>query len=166
MVNSTAELRPAIRVLSVDDNAPLRASLRAIFALEEDIELVGEAADGREGVERTEALRPDVVLMDIEMPVMNGIEAARLIRQRLPDTKIVFFVAEVIWRSQAMAIGADAFLLKETPIASVIESIRRVAGRTASPEPTRLLRPEELLRPAEPPAGCAGNAVHDLPVTA
>ena len=66
--------------------------------------------------------------MDIEMPVMNGIEAARLIRQRLPDTKIVFFVAEVIWRSQAMAIGADAFLLKETPIASVIESIRRVAG--------------------------------------
>ncbi|HJN93189.1 MAG TPA: response regulator transcription factor [Dehalococcoidia bacterium] len=130
-----------IRVLAVDDNAPLRGSLRSLFALEDDLELVGEAADGREGVARAQALRPDVVLMDIEMPVMNGIEAGRLIKAALPGTKLVYFVAEVVWRSQALALGADAFLLKEMPVATVFETIRRVVRD--EPAPTRM-QPDEL----------------------
>jgi DNA-binding NarL/FixJ family response regulator len=131
-----------IRLLTVDDNAPLLASLHAIFALEEGIDLVGEAADGRAGLEQAEALRPDVVLLDIEMPVMNGIEAGRLIKERLPATKLVYFAAEVIWRSQALALGADAFVLKESPVATVIEAIRRVARERTRPP---LMQPSELL---------------------
>ena len=150
--HSQSDVLPPIRVLSVDDNAPLRASLRTIFALEEAIDLVGEAADGREGVERAVALRPDVVMLDIQMPVMNGIEAARQIKQRLPETKIVFFVAEVIWRTQAQAAGADAFLLKDTPIATVVDTILRVAGRTVPAEPERLPAPEAGIPPPPAPA--------------
>lgn len=134
-----------IRVLVVDDNAPLRGSLRSLFALEDDLELVGEAADGREGVAQAQALEPDVVLLDIEMPVMNGIEAGRLIKARLPATKLVYFVAEVIWRSQALALGADAFLLKEMPVATVFDTIRRVArGRSTTTPSDPLLQPDEL----------------------
>ena len=120
--------------------------------MEEAIDLVGEAADGREGVERAVALRPDVVMLDIQMPVMNGIEAARQIKQRLPETKIVFFVAEVIWRTQAQAAGADAFLLKDTPIATVVDTILRVAGRTVPAEPERLPAPEAGIPPPPAPA--------------
>ncbi len=123
-----------IRVISVDDNAPLRASLRAIFALEDDFELVGEAGDGSEGVALAESLRPDAVLLDIQMPGMNGIDAGRLIKQRLPGVKIIYFVAEMIWRDQALAAGADAFLLKETPIHTVLDAIR-AAVRPPAPPP-------------------------------
>ena len=141
-----------IRVLIVDDNAPLRASLRSIFDWEDDINVVGEAVDGREAVERVGALRPDVVILDIEMPIMNGIEAARLIRQSLPDIKIVFFVAEVIWRTQAQAVGADAFLLKDTPIETVVDTIRQVTGQVAR-------RAEEVpAPPSETPAESVATA--------
>ena len=141
-----------IRVLIVDDNAPLRASLRSIFDWEDDSNVVGEAVDGREAVERVGALRPDVVILDIEMPIMNGIEAARLIRQSLPDIKIVFFVAEVIWRTQAQAVGADAFLLKDTPIETVVDTIRQVTGQVAR-------RAEEVpAPPSETPAESVATA--------
>ena len=145
-----------IRVLSVDDNAPLRASLRTLFAQEEGIELVGDAGDGRAGVELAATLHLDVVLLDIEMPVMNGIEAGEQIKRRLPDTRIIYFVAETTWRSQALALGADAFLLKDTPIDTLIRTIRGVvAARSdaAPPSPTaarpgarggRIARPQRL----------------------
>ena len=146
----TVDRQPPVRLLTVDDNAPLRASLRAIFELEDEIAVVGDAANGREAVERAQALAPDVVLLDIEMPVMNGIEAARQIRQRLPATKIIFFVAESIWRSQAEAVGAEAFLLKDTPIAAVVDTILRVAGR--GPQAVTDAAPAfETPAPAAPP---------------
>ncbi len=131
---------PPIRVLSVDDNAPLRASLRAIFQLEDDMELVGEAANGQEGLELAGRLLPDVVLLDIDMPVMNGLEAGRHVKRRWPQIKLVYFVAEAIWQSEALDLGADAFLLKETPIGAVIETIRRVTGRE---RPALSTTPEE-----------------------
>ena len=145
-----------IRVLSVDDNAPLCASLRTLFAQEEGIELVADAGDGRAGVELAATLRPDVVLLDIEMPVMNGIEAGEQIKRRLPDTRIIYFVAETTWRSQALALGADAFLLKDTPIDTLIRTIRGVVAAgpaAAQPSPTaarpgarggRIARPQRL----------------------
>jgi len=149
----TANRLPPVRVLTVDDNAPLRASLRAIFELEDEIAVVGDAADGREAVERAQTLAPDVVLLDIEIPIMNGIEAARQIRQRLPSTKIIFFVAESIWRSQAEAIGSDAFLLKDTPVATVVDTILCVAGRVPQAVPT--LPVFEAPAPLSPPTALA-----------
>ena len=145
-----------IRVLSVDDNAPLRASRRTLFAQEEGIELVADAGDGRAGVELAATLRPDVVLLDIEMPVMNGIEAGEQIKRRLPDTRIIYFVAETTWRSQALALGADAFLLKDTPIDTLIRTnTRRRGGRpgggAAVPDCRAARRTGRAHRPAAAP---------------
>src|SRR3990170_7253504 len=80
---------PRVSVLLVDDQNLFRSCLAALLASAEDMEVIGEAADGREAVEKTRALRPDVVLMDIHMPVCDGIEATRLIKAEHPETKVV-----------------------------------------------------------------------------
>lgn len=78
-----------IRVLIVDDHAILREGLRAMLNYYDDVEIVGEAQDGNEAMAQVEALLPDVVLMDIAMPGMNGLEATRLLRQKYPQTRIL-----------------------------------------------------------------------------
>ncbi|HEY2594470.1 MAG TPA: response regulator transcription factor, partial [Chloroflexota bacterium] len=78
-----------IRVMLVDDHGVVREGLRAYLELEADIEVVGEARDGQEAVRRAEELRPDVVLMDLVMPTMDGVEATSHIKQDLPDTHII-----------------------------------------------------------------------------
>ncbi len=103
-----------IRVLSVDDYAPLREYLRTIFDMEDGIELVGEAENGGQAVEEARRLRPDVIIMDVDMPVLNGLEATRQILEEQPQAKVIFLVAEETWRTQAEAVGGSAFLLKDT----------------------------------------------------
>jgi len=76
---------PKIKVVLVDDHTVLRQGLRALLSYSEDIDVVGEAQNGREAIEAVERLRPDVVLMDINMPIMNGIDATRAISERFPD---------------------------------------------------------------------------------
>ena len=83
------EGRTVIRVLMVDDHAILREGLRALLSYYEDVDVVGEAQDGGEAVERVSELLPDVVLMDIAMPGMNGLEATRLIRERHPQVRVL-----------------------------------------------------------------------------
>src|SRR5438132_11784606 len=78
-----------IAVLLADDHAVVREGLRALLALEEDIEIVGEAQDGREAVELARKTSPDVVVMDLAMPVLNGLEATRQIRKRIPATSVL-----------------------------------------------------------------------------
>lgn len=82
-----------IRVLLVDDHAPVRMALRRYLETFEAVEVVGEAEDGCAGVELAKSLMPDIVTMDVEMPVMNGLEATRKIRQVCPETKVVAFTA-------------------------------------------------------------------------
>ena len=118
-----------VRVLLVDDHAVVRQGLCMFLALDDGIAVVGEASDGREAVERARALRPDVVLMDMLMPVMNGIAATREIRASLPETQVLALTSvleddSVIGAVQAGAVG---YLLKDTQADALCVAIRAAA---------------------------------------
>ncbi len=103
-----------IRVLIVDDHALYRRGLRTVLAVEDGIEVVGEAADGIEAVEKAEAMLPDVIVMDVGMPRRGGIEACRLIRQRVPSARILMLTSsdEEADLFEAVRAGANGYLLK------------------------------------------------------
>ena len=125
----------SIRILLVDDEQLVRAGLRLILDAEPDLEVVGEAGDGREGVELTRRLDPDVVLMDVQMPGMNGLEATREIVAlgRDDSSRVVilttFDLDEYVY--EALRAGASGFLLKRTPAADLVAGIRVVAAGDA-----------------------------------
>jgi len=148
-----------IRVLIADDQALVRAGFRAILETQADLEVVGEAQDGTEAVQLAEQLRPDVVLMDIRMPGLDGIEATRrLLRE--PDAPRVlmlttFDLDEYLY--QAMKAGAGGFLLKDAPRDQLVDAVRTVAAGDALLAPALLRRLVEdyISRPAPgaaPPA--------------
>jgi DNA-binding NarL/FixJ family response regulator len=118
-----------IRVLLVDDDPLVRSALALMVGGQSDIEVVGEASDGREGVSLARVHRPDVVLMDIRMPVMNGLEATRLLHQEKDPPRVIVlttFDADD-YVTGAIAAGADGFVLKDTPPADIVAAIRTVA---------------------------------------
>ena len=117
-----------IKVLIVDDQKMIREGLKALVKTEEDIEIVGVAENGEHAVKQVESLQPDVVLMDMEMPGMNGMEATKLICQRFPDVKILvlstFDTQEYVSRS--LSAGAMGYLLKGTPAKELTDAVRSV----------------------------------------
>ncbi|HEY5187324.1 MAG TPA: response regulator transcription factor [Actinomycetes bacterium] len=119
-----------IRVLVVDDHALFRRGLEMVLAQELDIEVVGEAGDGAEAVERAEELLPDVVLMDIRMPRRSGIEACTAIKDVVPSAQIIMLTIsdEEADLYEAIKAGATGYLLKEISIDEVATAIRAVAG--------------------------------------
>ena len=100
------------RVLIADDRPHSRRGLRAVLNLRPEIVIVGEAMDGEEAVRLVAALRPHVVLMDAKMPQMDGVEATRLIKERWPEIRVVLLTVHAGYRAEALAAGADAFLIK------------------------------------------------------
>jgi DNA-binding NarL/FixJ family response regulator len=134
---------PSVSVLLVDDDALVRSALGLMLGGQSGVTVVGEAEDGREALQRERELRPDVVLMDIRMPVMNGIEATTRLRAELDPPRVIvlttFDADEHVVR--ALGAGADGFLLKDTPPAEIIRAIKRVAAgeATLSPSATRSL---------------------------
>ena len=120
---------PRVRVLLVDDHVVVRRGLRLVFDLEDDLEVVGEAGDGREALAQVAALHPDVVVMDLLMPVMNGVEATRAIRARHPDVEVVALTSVLEDRLVVDAIeaGAAGYLLKETRPDELFEAVRAAA---------------------------------------
>jgi DNA-binding NarL/FixJ family response regulator len=132
-----------IRVLLADDQSLVRAGFRMILKAEPDIEVVGEAGDGREAVGRAERLGPDVVLMDVRMPDVDGIEATRRILARDGAPRVVVLTTfdrdEYVYA--ALRAGASAFLLKDAPEQQLLAAIRVVAdgGSLFSPSVTRRL---------------------------
>ena len=128
--------RMTIRVLTADDHLVVRAGLAALIATEPGIEVVGEARDGREAVERYAALRPDVVLMDVRMPGMDGVAATQAIRRDDPQARIVVITMYEgdVDIHRALAAGAIGYLLKDVPAAELLQAIRNAAaGRRALP---------------------------------
>ena len=117
-----------IRVLVADDHALFRRALAAVFADEADVELVGEASDGEEAVRMAAELVPDVVLMDVRMPKVLGIDAARQIKADQPSTKIVMLTVsdEEEDLFEAIKAGASGYLLKEVDPAEIAEAIRQI----------------------------------------
>ncbi len=119
-----------IRVLICDDHDLFRHGLRMVLEVEEGIEVVAEAADGEQAVARVEELAPDVVLMDVRMPRMGGIEATRVIRQLFPTTRIIVLTVsdEEDDLYGAVKAGANGYLLKEVSIEEVADAVRAVFG--------------------------------------
>lgn len=127
-----------ITVLLADDHMIVREGLRKLLEAEGDIEVIGEAATGRQALEMTRKLRPTVVVMDIAMPLLNGLEATRQIRQALPATKILILSAhsDDAYVESVTALGATGYLIKQTSAHFLAEAIREIEkGRTFfSPE--------------------------------
>ena len=120
--------RDKIKVLVVDDHALLRDGLRRIFSLHDDLEVVGEAADGQAACALAKTCRPDIILMDINMPGMNGIEATRQIKRDIPEASIIALTIhddeEYIY--ELVKAGVSAYLLKDIETYSLVETIRKV----------------------------------------
>jgi DNA-binding NarL/FixJ family response regulator len=128
-----------IRVLIADDQAMVREGLSVLLGAQPGIEVVGEAADGREAVAKAAALRPDVVLMDVRMPVMDGLAATRAIEGPRVIVLTTFDLDEYVY--EALRNGASGFLLKDASAAALAEAVRVVAAGDAllAPSVTRRL---------------------------
>jgi DNA-binding NarL/FixJ family response regulator/class 3 adenylate cyclase len=148
---ATSEEGEGMRVMIVDDQALVRAGFRMILEAEPDIEVVGEAADGSEAVTECHRSKPDVVLMDVRMPEMDGIEATRRLLADRAETKVVmlttFDMDEYVY--DALRAGASGFLLKDVPPEQLVEGIRSVASGDAllAPSVTRRVIEEFVRRP-------------------
>jgi DNA-binding NarL/FixJ family response regulator len=142
----------SLGVLIVDDQALVRAGFRMILEAEEDIEVVGEAANGREAIAEAQRARPDVILMDVRMPEIDGIEATRrLLDSDVSASKVVmlttFDMDEYVY--DALRAGASGFLLKDVPPEQLVAGIRAVASGDAllAPSVTRRVIEEFVRRP-------------------
>jgi DNA-binding NarL/FixJ family response regulator len=162
-----------VRVLIVDDQALVRTGFRMILEAEEEVEVVGEARDGAEAVAEARRLQPDVVLMDVRMPELDGIEATRrLLGNGGVDAKVVmlttFDMDEYVY--EALRVGASGFLLKDVPPEQLVEGIKAVASGDAllAPSVTRRVIEEFVRRPPSaartPPPGLEELTVRELEV--
>jgi DNA-binding NarL/FixJ family response regulator len=134
-----------IRVLLVDDHAVVREGLRTYLALQDGIEIVGEAADGEEAVARAEELTPDVILMDLVMPRLDGIGAMRRLRERVPSSRVIVLTSFLDDERlmPALQAGAAGYLLKDVEPAELARAVRSASADAALIDPTvagRLLR--------------------------
>ena len=142
------------RILIADDQALVRGGLRMILDAQPDLEVVGEAVDGREALQQARELSPDLVLMDVRMPELDGLETTRRLLDRDPSAKVIvlttFDLDDYVY--EAIRAGASGFLLKSTPPQQLIAGIRTVMAGDAllAPEITRRLLDRFVARPPRP----------------
>jgi DNA-binding NarL/FixJ family response regulator len=149
----------SIRVLVVDDQALVRAGFVKLLEPEHDLQVVGEAGDGSEAVEAAARTRPDVILMDIRMPRLDGIEATRRIRAGSRAARVLVLTTYDLdeYVFDALKAGASGFLLKDAPADQLVAAIRVIAAGDAllAPQVTKRLIEEFASRPTPPPGGPA-----------
>ncbi|MCI0478422.1 MAG: response regulator transcription factor [Anaerolineales bacterium] len=141
-----------IRVLLVDDHAILREGLRALLSCYDDVQVVGEAKNGAVALEQVEALQPDVVIMDIAMPVMDGFESTRQIRLKYPQTRVLVLTQyeDKEYVVPLLRAGASGFVLKQALGADLINALRTVAqGETFLYPSVATVALEELRQPSK-----------------
>jgi two-component system, NarL family, response regulator DegU len=131
-----------IRVLIAEDQTLMRQGLRTILELNDGFEVVGEAEDGRQALDRALALKPDVVLMDVQMPQMNGVEATGKITGALPATRVIILTTfdydEYVF--DALKAGARGYVLKDIPAAELLDTIRRIHAGESIVQPSLATR--------------------------
>lgn len=149
-----------IRVMLVDDQEMVRVGFRMILQAEADLTIVGEAGDGRAAVELAPSARPDVVLMDVRMPVMDGIEACEVIRDRHPDVRVMMLTTFDLhdYVHAALRAGASGFMLKDAPAEQLVDAIRIIANGDAllAPSVTQALIDEIARTSMRDPAAYPG----------
>ena len=123
-----------IRVLIVDDSPTVINGLQRILRAHPDIEVVAEAADGLEAIAKAEELRPDVILMDAQMPGIDGVETTRWIKELQPNTRILIMAVHATHIDPALDAGADAYLIKDSSRQELVEAIRKLGGRASESE--------------------------------
>jgi len=132
-----------IRILLADDHANLRDGIRALLSDETDLNVVGEAENGRQALEQARALRPDIVIMDIGMPLLSGLEATTQIRRDVPEARVLILTMHQNeeYLAHVLAAGASGYVLKDVAGRELVSAIRQVAGGEAffSPSMTKTL---------------------------
>ncbi len=162
MLYSAREIpvKKSIRILIADDHAIVRKGLKALLATEKDVTVIGEAENGAEAVEKAAALRPDVILMDIVMPEMDGIEATRRITAERQETRVLvltsFAADDKVF--PAVKAGALGYLLKDSSPEQLLEAIRQVHKGEPSLEPSIA---RKVLQELSHPGGGAGKPTTD-----
>lgn len=116
-----------MRVLIVDDHPEIRTLLRELLDLEPEIEVVGEASDGSQAITACERCKPDAVIMDVQMPLMTGVEATRVIRGRCPDVRVIGYTAEPDHVTAMIEAGAVSCIPKTAGLDDLIDSLRAAA---------------------------------------
>ena len=142
-----------IRILLVDDHAVVRQGLRMFLNLDSDLEVIGEAVDGQQGVQMARELRPDVVLMDLLMPIMDGIQAIGALKQTMPDIEVIALTSVLEDSSVVSAIraGAIGYLLKDTEADDLIRAIKAAANGQVQLSPKAAARLMREVRAPESP---------------
>lgn len=132
------ESKPSIRVLVVDDQRLMRDGLASLLGIQEGIEVVGDAANGEEAIAQAVALTPDVILMDVRMPVMDGVTATAQVRQKVPTCQVLMLTTFDDEESivKALAAGASGYLLKNIPVEDLAQAIRLVQRGIYQLEPS------------------------------
>ena len=130
--------KSTVRVLVVDDYAPWRHFVSTTLAKEPGLEVIGEASDGLEAIQEAKELQPDLILLDISLPTLNGLEAAPRIRRASPNAKIIFLTQERDndIRTAAVAAGAEGYVLKSNAAAELVPAIHAALANTQPIPPT------------------------------
>jgi DNA-binding NarL/FixJ family response regulator len=156
--------QPRVRVLIVDDDDLMRAGLRGVLSSDQAIEVVGEAGDGREAAYRTRLLRPDVVLMDVRMPDLDGISATRELLSGFPEVKVVILTTfeQDDYIFGALSAGASGFLLKRTRPEELIAAIHTIAAGDSLLSPSVTSRVIERMADQPPSDGARDPQLAEL----